>query len=158
MSTSTRLKMKNRIIASNENALNATFHHHQHDCSWYSFVHTYTQCCQTDCKGKLSFMSYINYEMKLPLIKTCNITPISLAIQRNSIIASAHHKCIKILPLFLKFHFFILLSSSSSFSIKKKTCVCTTEERWKIAYQIEAIRLNCSHKYCFSHAIFVSRW
>lgn len=25
-------------------------------------------------------------------------------------------------------------------------------ERWKIAYQIEAIRLNCSHKYCFSHA------
>lgn len=25
-------------------------------------------------------------------------------------------------------------------------------ERWEIAYQIEAIRLNCSHKYYFSHA------
>lgn len=40
--------------------------------------------------------------------------------------------------------------------IKKHTTRVTrgrkSAERWKIAYQIEAIRLNCSHKYCFSHA------
>lgn len=31
-------------------------------------------------------------------------------------------------------------------------CEIESAERWKIAYQIASIRLNCSHKYCFSHA------
>ena len=68
--------------------------------------------------------------MKSPLIKTCKIS-FSLTVnpsQRRSRCLSI--KCIT----------------------APKKCENESAERWKIAYQIEAIRLNCSHKYCFSHA------
>lgn len=50
-----------------------------------------------------------------------------------------------------------LLFPPHSLKFKYEKSVATAAERWKIAYQIEAIRLNCSHKYCFSHALVYYR-
>lgn len=73
--------------------------------------------------------SCVTYQlwMKSPLIKTC----------KNSL---------PLQPLFIyQVHSDTEKKSSNSSEME-------SAEGWKIAYQIEAIRLNCSHKYCFSHA------
>ena len=94
--------------------------------------------------------------MKLPLIKTCNITPISLAIQRNSIIASAHRKCMKIPSNVPEISFFSL-SSSSSFSIKKRRVYAQQKNDEKLPIKLKQLGLIVPINIVFSHAIFVSR-
>ena len=69
--------------------------------------------------------------MKSPLIKTCKIS-FSLTVDPSR----RRSRCLSI----------------KCITAPKKKCENESAERWKIAYQIEAIRLNCSHKYCFSHA------
>lgn len=67
---------------------------------------------------------YQLWKKVITYFKTCKV---------SFYLPSPRHKCIKM--------------SCVSLTSQKKAA-----ERWKIAYQIEAIRLNCSHKYCFSHA------
>lgn len=69
--------------------------------------------------------------MKSPLIKTCKIS-FSLTVNPSR----RRSRCLSI----------------KCITAPKKKMRNESAERWKIAYQIEAIRLNCSHKYCFSHA------
>lgn len=110
-SDDTRKKV-NRIIASNENALNTI--------SSYLF--------DILSLSSATILSYINYEWSHHLSK--HVKSLAYASHWQSLLTS-----------FMLFIYQVHNSAENE-----------SAERWKIAYQIEAIRLNCSHKYCFSHA------